>query len=345
MTPLRWLLVLVSFAAASGVALWVISSHWPEGGAPLGLARWTHLLALGAVTFELTLRSAKIALSARACGIPLQLGTAARATLGGDFATAITPARIGAEPARFLVLREAGVPASRALLVLFLELFIELVSLVIIAGVLLAVLPASGALKGVAAMVGGYATVVIGLGFGAWLVSRRRAHGPPPRWAQAMGLKAGFWRQVQLSLRNLRASVDALRHARWSMMAGSLACSVAHICGRLMVLPIIIASLGADVGWTALVLWPLVLLYGGALIPAPAGGGAMEFGFSAIMRDVLPPDVLAASLIWWRFYSYYIYVLLGAFAAGRTVMRALNTKQPVRAPSSKVGQPPLTSEL
>lgn len=325
MTPLRWLLVLVSFAAAGGVALWVIRSHWPEGGVALGLAWWAHLLALGAVAFELTLRSAKIALSARACGIPLQFGTAARATLGGDFATAITPARIGAEPARFLVLREAGVPAARALLVLFLELLIELVSLVIIAGVLLAVLPASGALKGVAAMVGGYATVVLGLGVGAWAVSRRRAHGPPPRWARTAGLSAGSWRQVQLALRNLRASVDALRHARWPMMAASLGCSVAHICGRLMTLPIIIASLGADVPLTSLILWPLVLLYGGALIPAPAGGGAMEFGFSAIMRDILPPDVLAASLIWWRFYSYYVYVLLGAFAAGRTVMRALNT--------------------
>lgn len=305
--------------------MWVIRSHWPEGGVALGLAWWAHLLALGAVAFELTLRSAKIALSARACGIPLQFGTAARATLGGDFATAITPARIGAEPARFLVLREAGVPAARALLVLFLELLIELVSLVIIAGVLLAVLPASGALKGVAAMVGGYATVVLGLGVGAWAVSRRRAHGPPPRWARTAGLSAGSWRQVQLALRNLRASVDALRHARWPMMAASLGCSVAHICGRLMTLPIIIASLGADVPLTSLILWPLVLLYGGALIPAPAGGGAMEFGFSAIMRDILPPDVLAASLIWWRFYSYYVYVLLGAFAAGRTVMRALNT--------------------
>jgi uncharacterized membrane protein YbhN (UPF0104 family) len=137
LTPLRWLLAIISFAAAAGVALWVISSHWPEGGAPLGLSWWAHLLALGAVTFELTLRSAKIALSARACGIPLQFGTAARATLGGDFATAITPARIGAEPARYFVLREAGVPAAQALLVLFLELFIELVSLVIIAGLLL----------------------------------------------------------------------------------------------------------------------------------------------------------------------------------------------------------------
>jgi hypothetical protein len=106
-------------------------------------------------------------------------------------------------------------------------------------------------------------------------------------------------------------------------MVASLACSVAHISGRLMILPIIIVAVGAQADITSLVLWPLVLLYGGALIPAPAGGGAMEFGFSAIMDDVLPPRLLAASMIWWRFYSYYVYVLLGAFAAGRTVMRAL----------------------
>lgn len=322
----RWLLVLVSFLAAAGVALWVISSHWPDEGGTLALPWWAHVAALGAVTFELTLRSAKIALSARACGIPLQFGTAARATLGGDFATAVTPARTGAEPARFLVLREAGVPAARALLVLFLELFVELVSLVVIAGLLVAWLPASGALKGVAAMVGGYATVVLGLGTLGFMLSRRRAHGPPPRWARSLGFRAGGWRRVQLWLRHLRGSVEALKHAKWRMMAGSLACSVAHISGRLMVLPIIIAAFGANVDLTALVLWPLVLLYGGALIPAPAGGGAMEFGFSAIMKDVLPGDVLAASLIWWRFYSYYVYVLLGAFAAGRTVMRMVNKR-------------------
>jgi len=119
------------------------------------------------------------------------------------------------------------------------------------------------------------------------------------------------------------------------MMAGSLACSVAHVSGRLMILPIVVSAYGAEADLTALVLWPLVLLYGGALIPAPAGGGAMEFGFTAIMDDLLPARVLAAALIWWRFYSYYVYVLLGAFAAGRTVMRALSNKAPgaVRQPA------------
>jgi len=324
----RWLLVVLSFAGATAVAMWVISSHWPEGGAPLGLPWWSHVLALGAVGFELSLRSAKIALSARACGIPLQFGTAARATLAGDFATALTPARLGAEPARFLVLSEAGVPASRALLVLFLELFIELLSLGLIAGGLLLVLPPTGAAKGVAAMVGGYATVVLGLGGFAYAISRRRAAGPPPGWARSIGLGPGPWRRLQVGLRHLRESVDALRHARPAMMAGSLACSVAHVSGRLMILPIVVSAYGAEADLTALVLWPLVLLYGGALIPAPAGGGAMEFGFTAIMDDLLPARVLAAALIWWRFYSYYVYVLLGAFAAGRTVMRALSNKAP-----------------
>lgn len=327
MTPARWLLVIASFVAATGVAVWVIVSHWPAGGAPLGLPWWAHLLAATAVAVELTLRSAKIAWSARACGIPLTMGTAARATLGGDFATAITPARAGAEPARFLVLREAGIPAARALVVLFLELLVELVSLVLIAGALLLLLPASGALTGVSAMVGGYGVVVLGIGAAGWLVWRRQARGPTPAWARALGVRAGLWRRMQVALRHLRDGVLAVRHAHWPTMLASLACSVGHILARLLSLPIIIFALGADAEWPALVLWPLVLLYGGALIPVPAGGGVMEFGFSAVMDDYLRADVLAASLIWWRFYSYYVYVLLGAFAAGRTVMRAVSAKR------------------
>lgn len=315
------------------MAVWVVISHWPDrGGAPLGLPLWGHLLALAAVTFELTLRSTKIAFSARACGIPLRVGTAARTTLGGDFAAAITPSRLGAEPARFLVLSEAGVPAASALLVLFLELFVELVSLLVLSVGLLLVWRPSTAMTAVLAMVGGYATVVLSVGALAYALSRRRVIGPPPRIARAVGINAGVWRRMRRGLRHLRDSVDAVRHARPRMMLASMACSVAHICGRLTILPIIIYAYGAEVDLMALVLWPLVLLYGGALIPVPAGGGAMELGFTYVMTDVLPEHLLAASMIWWRFYSYYIYLLLGAIAAGRTAMRALSRRQ---APGSQ----------
>jgi hypothetical protein len=61
-----------------------------------------------------------------------------------------------------------------------------------------------------------------------------------------------------------------------------------------------------------LLAWPMLLLYAGALVPAPGGGGAIELVFAAALDDVLSPDHLVAALLWWRFYTYYLSALLGA---------------------------------
>ena len=61
---------------------------------------------------------------------------------------------------------------------------------------------------------------------------------------------------------------------------------------------------------------------------------AQMLGFSLGLRKVLDPSTLAASLIWWRFYSFYIYLIAGAIVAGTTVLRAINNanKSPAPAP-------------
>jgi uncharacterized membrane protein YbhN (UPF0104 family) len=64
-------------------------------------------------------------------------------------------------------------------------------------------------------------------------------------------------------------------------------------------------------------------LYGAAVAPAPGGGGVVELAFKATLGRTIPDRLLGASLIWWRVYSFYIYILFGALATGRTVMRAL----------------------
>jgi hypothetical protein len=71
------------------------------------------------------------------------------------------------------------------------------------------------------------------------------------------------------------------------------------------------------------VMWPLVLMYGASVAPAPGGGGAIEFGFMKAFEGHLAPAVLATALIWWRFYTLYMYIFLGALAGGATVFRAL----------------------
>ena len=183
MSAVRWLVTALSFAAMLGVSAWVVASHWPVGGMPW-LAWPVHAAALATVTAEIITRALKIQVSARACGIPLRFGTAVRVCLAGDFAAAITPARSGAEPSRFLVLAESGTGPAGRVLILFLELFLEMWSLVLVCTVLAVLFAGRGAsVAGLLGLVGGYSGVVLGVGAAGLILSRRNANGPPPAWA------------------------------------------------------------------------------------------------------------------------------------------------------------------
>ena len=324
MSVRRWLLVVVSFAATLGVSGWILWSGWASEGAPPAIPLAAHALALGAVLAEILTRTVKIQWSAAALRIPLRFWTSLRVCLGGDFGASITPARSGAEPARFVVLAEAGVRSADALLILFTELFLEMTSLGVLCAVLAVVFGGSGmVVRLMTGMIGGYAAFVLSVGAVGYLLAHRNSHGPPPAWAVAFGLHAGRWRGIQRSLRSLRVSIGALRHARLRPMAGAFLSSMVHVLLRLAVLPIIALAMAPALPLAKLVLWPLVFLYGGAVAPAPGGGGAVEYAFKLAFTGVMTPAVLGGALVWWRFYTFYLYVVLGALAAGGTALRAL----------------------
>ena len=234
---------------------------------------------------EILTRTIKIQWSGAALRIPLGFATALRVCLGGDFGASITPSRTGAEPARFLVLAEAGVPPAGSLLILFTELFLEMTSLCLLCAILALAFGGSGQVVSLmTAMIGGYAAIVLSIGALGHFLAHRNAHGPPPDWARAIGLHAGRWRVIQRALRSLRTSIAALRHARVVPMAGAFFASMLHVSLRLAVLPIIALAMNPSLPLGKLVLWPLVFLYGGAVAPAPGGGGAVEFGFKFAFR-------------------------------------------------------------
>lgn len=333
----RWSLTLVSFAVMIGTSAWVVGSHWPEDGMPW-LPWRVHLVALATVIAEMLTRAFKIQASARACDIPLRFGTAWRVCLAGDFAAAITPARSGAEPARFLVLAEHGTPPAQRVLVLFLELFLEMWSLVLVCSGLALLFRGRGASTvGLLALVGGYSSVVLTLGAIGWLLARRNARGPTPSWLRRFGVTAGRWRVMQQMLRSLRASVTALRHAHPGRMLLAFGGSVLHVLFKVATLPILVFLADPTFPVTMqslapLVLWPLALFYGGAAVPAPGGGGLIEGAFATTLSSAIPPAIFAASLLWWRFYTFYLYLLMGGVAAGDAALRAL---RPSSAPTPR----------
>src|SRR5258707_15220702 len=157
MTWKRWAFTAVSFAAVLGISVFFILRWWRAGSA-IVLPPRAHLLAIAAVVTEILTRSWKITWSAKATKIDLSFMTALRTTLAGDFGASITPARSGAEPARFLVLAEAGVKTPSALVVLFAELFLEALSLATVVIVVGIVFRHAGIVLGaLVGVVGGYA--------------------------------------------------------------------------------------------------------------------------------------------------------------------------------------------
>jgi glycosyltransferase 2 family protein len=329
MTWRRWLITIISFTAAIGVSLWIIFRSWPVEDRSVGLPLLAHALCAAAVALDLILRAMKIRLSGASLGIPVTFGVAMRTGLAGDFAAAITPARTGAEPARYLVLAKARITPAGTFLLLFAELFLEMLALVIVAmGIaLLFTEEPDTSLAWIVGLVGGYATFVIGVGLAGVLLAWRRSSGPPPWWARRIGLNAIRWRGIQRSLRRLRSSASLIRDARLDYFVLGLVVSVLHVLARLAVLPIIVYSLGGEAPLSKLVLWPLALFYGSIVAPVPGGGGIVEVGFKATLGGVIPVALFGASLVWWRFYTFYLYILLGALAAGGTVLRALRSAE------------------
>jgi glycosyltransferase 2 family protein len=317
---------IVSFVTAIGVSLYIVISSWPRQHAAVSMDFGPHLLLLGIALSELLARGAKVWLSAIAMRIPMSYRLALRASAGGDFGAAITPNKSGAEPARYLIMTEDGMRPAQILLVIYAELFLEMISLALVAVALYFLFRNAGStLIGVISAVGLYALFVLGTGALGWILSAKYGTtGPPPRWARRLKLRGARWRKVQRALATLRTAISGIRHMRIGMTVVALLASMLHIGLRIAILPVIVYSLGEkQVPLAPLVLWPVALMWGSAVSPLPGGGGAIEVGFKAALEHSIPARIFGAALIWWRFYTFYLFILLGALAAGGTVLRAL----------------------
>ena len=326
MSVKRWIFAIASFVAAIGVSLYIIMSTWPQGHAAVSMGVAAHAVLLCIALSELLARGAKVWLSAIAMRIPMSYRLALRASAGGDFGAAITPNKSGAEPARYLIMTEDGMKPAQILLVIYAELFLEMISLALVAVALYFLFHNAGStLIGVVSAVGLYALFVLGTGAMGWFLSEKYGTtGPAPKWARKFKLHGARWKKVQQALATLRIAISGIRHMRLGMTAVALLASILHIGLRIAILPAIVYSLGeTHVPLAPLVLWPVALMWGSAVSPLPGGGGAIEVGFKASLGHTIPATIFGAALVWWRFYTFYLFIILGALAAGGTVLRAL----------------------
>jgi uncharacterized protein (TIRG00374 family) len=320
----RWILTAISFAAVIAVSVYAIRRDAPTD-VRLNIPVLAHVLAALAFAVEVGTRSLKLTWSAKSIGTRLPFSTAFRTSLGGDFAASITPGRVGAEPARFLILAKSGVDASVAMVVLYLELFLELISLIFVVGVMTLLFHIGATARfAMVGVLGGYAAFVLGLGVIGIVLSRRNLGTEPPGWAKRVRLHGKRWEVVQRWFLRVRMTVDAFKEMHYGWATLALVASITHIAIRFTILPAIVYSMtSTSVPLAPLVVWPLGIIYGAGVVPAPGGGGAVELTFRAALGKVIPRDAFAPALLWWRFYTFYIYIIIGGLVAGNTALRAV----------------------
>ena len=250
---------------------------------------------------------------------PPEASTACRTCLGGDFAAAITPARSGAEPAQFFILAESGLPSSSALIIIYAELFLEVFSL---AAVVLCVSQSISRRGRRARHAGGRGRNVCSdhhrhrrcshsICRAETPVARRRAG------RVACGSTGSGGAPSRRALRKLHTTVEfgrphstrgprSRRSSRRSCTWRSSSPYFPHSCSR--------ASLNVAGGATRALAARLPLRCGGR-----SGAGRRWRGGDGISRRTRtcdPHQLFAASLVWWRFYTFYIYILLGRSPRG-----------------------------
>jgi uncharacterized membrane protein YbhN (UPF0104 family) len=266
-----------------------------------------HLLTFGVLLVDFLCRGARMTLLARGLRsrIPFIAGVAAQ--FGGETAAAITPSRVGADAGRMLVLGRAGVDLSRSGAIVVAEMIFEVTALQFVAGSVMILLPAArNAVAGVVA----YTVVVLTTTLGSIALANRLTPELPP-WLARLGFSAKRWRTIASASRGFHASCMQLTRIGVPMALSILALSAVHLACRLLVLPALMSDMltpglvGPAIGW------PMLLYYAGALVPAPAGGGAVELAFESTLRSSLGGAV-GAALIWWRVYTLHLPVLIGA---------------------------------
>ncbi len=233
----------------------------------------------------------------------------------GDAANALTPLRLGGEPARLAGLLRSRIRMTPALVGITLEAVLSRLALLIVAGWLIwQYAPAwwqtaGPKLRDGAIKAWPWVVLVLVLGVMIWWYSRRFLSSPPQGRRRPL-------RRVLVYLR---------RMPRWPLLA-SIPLGVVAIATRIAILPVLALTLPNPPELGPVIFGSFALLYSQMVLPTPSGAGVVELGFLGGAAGELGTDQ-GWILLAWRFYTNGLGVVLGVWLAahvfGWPVLRKL----------------------
>jgi uncharacterized membrane protein YbhN (UPF0104 family) len=262
-----------------------------------------NLLCIVLVAADLLVRAWRIQWIVQGLGHRLTVKDAFILNAFGDAACALTPLRIGGEPARLAGMLRSGVPATAAFVAISLEVLAAWPVIIVAAGWLAwRYAPAwwlTAEPRLAAAAEGAWPWIVVVL-----LASAIA-------WRYARRMTSPMARQLRRPVR--RAFVYWRRMPRWPLLA-SLPLSLINLVTRVAILPVLALTLPDPPALGPMALGSFALLYSQLILPTPSGAGAVELGFLGGAAGDLG-DNEGWLLLAWRFYTNGVGVILGVWLA------------------------------
>ncbi len=264
-----------------------------------------HLLCLALVAVDFIARAWRIQWIVEALGHRLSFKDSFVLNAFGDAACALTPLRLGGEPARLAGMLRYRVPAVAAFVAISIEVLAAWPVVIAAAGWLVwRYAPdwwaTAGPRLGTAVVESWpWLAAVVVASVLAYLYARRIASPSAHQIRRPIRRVLVYWRRIPAGV--LLATVPL---------------SFLNLATRVAILPVLALTLPQPppVGPTAV--GSFALLYGQLVLPTPSGAGAVELGFlSGVAGELGPAE--GWILLLWRFYTNGVGVLLGVVLAGR----------------------------
>jgi uncharacterized membrane protein YbhN (UPF0104 family) len=264
-----------------------------------------HLICCVLVVIDLVTRAVRFQWLLAGLRVPVSFRDAFVMTTVGDAAAAITPNRLGAEPARLAAAAFAGVPVTAAVVAVTYELLVTAPVTAAAAG-WLALIYAPRWWHNARPMLGETVhrtwPVLVALviaGIVAWFLLRR-----------AMP-------KVEHTLRRntRRAWAYARRMPAWPLLA-SVPLTLMGLAARVAILPVLALTLPFPPPMGPLTFGSFALLYAQILVPTPSGAGVIDLGFVGGAVGNLGEHHRRLLLIW-RVYTTAAVVAIGVVVALR----------------------------
>jgi uncharacterized membrane protein YbhN (UPF0104 family) len=257
-----------------------------------------HALCALLVCVDLVARAWRIQWITSGLGHRISFFEAFRLNAYGDAACAVTPLRVGGEPARLAGMLAARVPGTAAAIAILLEVAWAWPVIIVSAAALAwRTAPSWWQTAGRSALrslTGAWPMIILLLALSvvAWRVGRR------------------LMRRIAVTRNPLRrVAVYWKRMPRWPLLA-SLPLSFLNLATRTALLPVLALTLPDPPPLGPALLGSFALLYSQLLLPTPSGAGAVDVGFIGGVAGRMGGEG-AWLLLAWRFYSNGAGILLG----------------------------------